>query len=134
MADNSVTLAGNVTRNPELRYTTSGRAVASFGLAVNRRYQADGEWQEQTSFYDIVAWGALGENIANSIAKGHRVVVAGRLDQRSWDTDDGEHRSKVEVIADDLGASLRWAQAKVTKVVREQSPDTPTPVDDEETF
>ena len=64
MADNSVTVVGNITRDPELRYTTGGRAVTSFGLAVNRRYQVNNEWQEQTSFFDIVAWAQLGENAA----------------------------------------------------------------------
>ena len=66
-SENSVTLVGNVTKDPELRYTTGGRGVASFGLAVNRRYQVNGEWQEQVSFFNIVAWGDLGENTAASI-------------------------------------------------------------------
>ena len=74
MADNTVTVVGNVPR-PELRYTTGGRGVASFGLAVNRRYQVNGEWQEQTSFFNVVAWGTLGENAAASVTKGTRVVV-----------------------------------------------------------
>jgi len=118
MAENSVTLVGNVTRDPELRYTSGGRGVASFGLAVNRRYQSNGEWQEQTSFFDIVAWGTLGENVAASLNKGTRAVVYGRLEQRSWDTQDGEKRTKIEVIADEIGPSLRWAQANVEKTAR----------------
>ena len=118
MADNTVTLVGNVTRDPEIRFTTGGRGVASFGLAVNRRYQSNGEWQEQTSFFDVVAWGTLGENAAASLSKGTRVVVYGRLEQRSWETENGEKRSKVEVIADELGPSLRWAQAHVEKTAR----------------
>ena len=103
MADNTVTLVGNVTRDPELRYTTGGRGVASFGMAVNRRYQVNGEWQEQTSFFNVVAWGTLGENAAACITKGTRLVVFGRLEQRSWETQDGEKRTVVEVIADELG-------------------------------
>ena len=83
MADNTVTLVGNLTRDPELRYTTGGRGVASFGIAVNRRYQVNGEWQEQTSFFNVVAWGTLGENAAASLTKGTRVIVTGRLEQRS---------------------------------------------------
>ena len=75
MADNTVTLVGNVTRDPELRFTTGGQAVASFGIAVNRRYQQNGEWQEQTSFFDVVAWAQLGENAAASLNKGARVIV-----------------------------------------------------------
>jgi single-strand DNA-binding protein len=118
MADNTVTLVGNVTRDPELRYTSGGRGVASFGLAVNRRYQSNGEWQEQTSFFDVVAWGTLGENVAASLHKGTRAVVYGRLEQRSWDTEDGSKRTKIEVIADEIGPSLRWAQAQVEKTSR----------------
>jgi single-strand DNA-binding protein len=118
MADNTVTLVGNVTRDPEIRFTTGGRGVASFGLAVNRRYQSNGEWQEQTSFFDVVAWGTLGENAAASLNKGTRVVVYGRLEQRSWETENGEKRSKVEVIADELGPSLRWAKAEIEKIAR----------------
>ena len=118
MADNTVTLVGNVTRDPEIRFTTGGRGVASFGLAVNRRYQSNGEWQEQTSFFDVVAWGTLGENAAASLSKGTRVVVYGRLEQRSWETENGEKRSKIEVIADELGPSLRWAKAEIEKIAR----------------
>ena len=69
MADNSVTLVGNLTREPELRFTNGGRAVATFGMAVNRRYQVNGEWQEQTSFFNVVAWGQLGENAAQSLSR-----------------------------------------------------------------
>jgi single-strand DNA-binding protein len=118
MADNTVTLVGNVTRDPELRYTTGGRGVASFGLAVNRRYQVNGEWQEQTSFFNVVAWGTLGENTAACVTKGTRLVVSGRIEQRSWETQDGEKRSVIEVIADEIGPSLRWAQAHVEKTSR----------------
>jgi single-strand DNA-binding protein len=120
-SENSVTLVGNMTKDPELRYTTGGRAVASFGLAVNRRYQVNGEWQEQVSFFNIVAWGDLGENAAASLAKGNRVVVTGRLEQRSYETKDGEKRSVTEVIADELGPSLRWAQAQVERISRDDA-------------
>jgi single-strand DNA-binding protein len=131
MADNTVTLVGNVTRDPEIRFTTGGRGVASFGLAVNRRYQSNGEWQEQTSFFDIVCWGSLGENAAASLGKGTRIVVVGRLEQRSWETPDGDKRSKVEVVADELGPSLRWAKASVEKIARSSggSDGAPHPAD-----
>src|SRR5262245_26153319 len=115
MADNSVTLVGNITRDPELRFTTGGRAVASFGLAVNRRYQVNGEWQEQTSYFNVTAWGQLGENAAQSLSKGARTIVAGRLEQREYETREGEKRSVVEVVADEIGPSLRWATAQVEK-------------------
>ena len=118
MADNTVTVVGNVTRDPELRYTTGGRGVASFGLAVNRRYQVNGEWQEQTSFFNVVAWGTLGENAAGSLNKGNRILVYGRLEQRTWETQEGEKRSVVEIVADELGPSLRWAQAQVERTAR----------------
>jgi len=96
---NTVTLIGNVTRDPELRFTPSGSAIATFGLAVNRRWQnrQTNEWEEQVSFFDVVCWRELGENVCESATKGTRLIVTGRLEQRSWDSD-GEKRSKVEVI------------------------------------
>jgi single-strand DNA-binding protein len=120
-SENSVTLVGNLTKDPELRYTTGGRGVASFGLAVNRRYQVNGEWQEQVSFFNIVAWGDLGENAAASLNKGNRVIVTGRLEQRSYETREGEKRSVTEVVADELGPSLRWAQAQVERISRDSA-------------
>ena len=115
--DNTVTVTGNATREPELRFTPSGQAVASFGIAVNRRWQnrQTQEWEEAVSFFDITCWAQLAENVAESVAKGTRVTVAGRLDQRSWETQDGEKRSKVEIVADDVAVSLRWATAEVMK-------------------
>ena len=118
MSTNSITLIGNLTRDPELRFTTGGRGVASFGLAVNRRYQQNGEWQEQTSFFNVVCWGDLGENAATSLTKGARAIVTGRLEQRSWETAEGEKRSVVEVIADEVGPSLRWATAQIERTER----------------
>src|SRR5215213_9703341 len=118
MSTNSVTLIGNLTRDPELRFTTGGRGVASFGLAVNRRYQQNGEWQEQTSFFNVIAWGQLGENAAASLGKGARTMVTGRLEQRSYETQDGDKRSVVEVVADEIGPSLRWATAQVERTDR----------------
>ena len=123
MTDSTVTLTGNTTKSPEIRYTPGGQSVATFGLAVNRRWrnkQTD-EWEEQTSFFDVKAWGQLAENIAESIPKGTRVIVTGRLEQRSWETDNGEKRSKVEVVADEVAPSLRWATAQVQKIERDQA-------------
>ncbi|HUR18441.1 MAG TPA: single-stranded DNA-binding protein [Acidimicrobiales bacterium] len=113
---NTVTLVGNVTRDPELRFTPTGQATASFGLAVNRRWQdkQSGEWQEATSFFDVVCWREMAENASESLSKGSRVLVTGRLEQRSWEAN-GEKRSKIEVVADEIGPSLRWASAVVTK-------------------
>jgi single-strand DNA-binding protein len=116
-ADNTVTIVGNCTRDPELRFTPSGQAVASFGVAVNRRWQnrQTQEWEEATSFFDVSCWQQLAENVAESVQKGTRVVITGRLDQRSWETQDGDKRSKVEIVADDVAPSLRWATADITK-------------------
>ena len=119
MADNSVTLVGNLTKDPELRFTTGGRGVASFGLAVSRRYQVNNEWQEQTSFFNVVAWGTLGENAAASLTKGTRIIVTGRLEQRQYETKEGEKRSEVEVNADEIGPSLRWARAEIERIARD---------------
>ncbi|MDQ2677847.1 MAG: single-stranded DNA-binding protein [Actinomycetota bacterium] len=119
---NTVELIGNVTRDPELRFTPSGAAVANFGLAVNRRWmnRKTNEWEEDVSFFDVVCWRELAENCTESLTKGTRVMVSGRLDQRSWDTQEGEKRSKVEVVADEIGPSLRWATAQVTKTERRE--------------
>jgi single-strand DNA-binding protein len=117
MPGNSIVLVGNVTRDPELRFTPSGQATATFGLAVNRRWQnrQTQEWEEATSFFDVVCWREMAENAAESLGRGSRIIVSGRLEQRSWETPDGDRRSKVEVIADEIGPSLRWATAQVTK-------------------
>ena len=116
-ADNTVTLVGNITRDPELRFTPSGQAVATFGLAVNRRWQnrQTNEWEEQTSFFDVKCWAQMAENVAESVTRGSRVVVSGRLEQRSWETDQGDKRSKVEVVADEVAPSLRWATAQISR-------------------
>ena len=114
---NNITVVGNATRDPELRFTASGQAVASFGVAVNRRWQnrQTNEWDEATSFFDVTCWAQMAENVAESVQKGTRVVVSGRLDQRSWETDNNEKRSKVEIVADEIAPSLRYATAEVTK-------------------
>ena len=117
---NSITISGNITRDPEMRYTPSGVSKVTFGVAVNRswRNQQTQEWDEQTSFFNVVAWRQLAENVGASLAKGSRVVVTGRLEQRSWETEAGEKRSIVEVVADDVAPSLRFATAEVHKVER----------------
>lgn len=121
---NHVTVAGNVTRDPEPRFLANGTATLELGVAVNRRWQnrVTNEWEEATSFFDVVCWGTLGENCAQSLSKGTRVVVSGRLDQRSWETQEHEKRSKVEIVADEVAPSLRYATAKVEKNER-RTPD-----------
>ena len=114
---NTTTITGNLTREPEIRYTREGQATAQLGVAVNRRWQdrSTQEWQEATSFFDVVCWRDLAENVALSLAKGMRVMVTGRLEQRSWETEEGDHRSKVEITADEVGPSLRFATADVQR-------------------
>jgi single-strand DNA-binding protein len=139
---NHVTFTGNTTRAPELRFTPSGAAVCNFGLAVNRSWknQQTNEWEEETTFLDVVCWRQLAENVAESIDKGARVTVIGRLDQRSWETDTGEKRSKIEVVADEVAAALSRATVQVTRNERrdagggEYSAPAPTLEDGEEPF
>jgi single-strand DNA-binding protein len=99
---NQVTLMGNLTRDPELRTTPNGTSVCSFSLALNRSYKgADGNWTEATDYVDIVAWGPLGERVAQYLTKGRPALVSGRLQSRNWEQD-GQKRSKVEVVANDV--------------------------------
>ena len=99
---NQVTLMGNLTRDPELRQTPTGQNVTSFSLALNRSYKdQSGEWQEATDYIDIVCWGPLAERVAQYLSKGRRCLVQGRLQSRNWEQD-GNKRSKVEVLANDV--------------------------------
>ena len=118
-AGNNITIVGNITRDPELRYTPSGQANVRLGVAVNRKWQDrnSGEWQEATSFFDVIAWRELAENVNESLKKGARIIVTGRLEQRTWEQE-GNKRSVVEIIADEIAPSLRWATAKVEKTER----------------
>jgi single-strand DNA-binding protein len=113
---NSVTLVGNLVEDPELRFTASGVAMARIRIAVNRRWRDNNnEWQEDTSFFGGTCWRDVAENVAESLTKGDRVFITGRLEQRNWETNDGEKRSIIEVRIDEVGPSLRWATAQVTK-------------------
>jgi single-strand DNA-binding protein len=124
MSGNSITIVGNITRDPELRFTPSGQANARLGVAVNRRWQdrSSGEWQEATSFFDVICWRELAENVSESLKRGARVIVTGRLEQRTWEQE-GNKRSVVEIIADEVAPSLRWATAKVEKTERRSGGD-----------
>ncbi len=117
---NTVTLIGNLTKEPELRFTSQGLAQTTFSIAVNRRRlnQQTQDWEESTSFFEVVCWRELAENVSESLEKGARTIVTGRLEQRSWETPDGDKRSKIQVIADEVGPSLRWATAQITKADR----------------
>ncbi|MGH2820988.1 MAG: single-stranded DNA-binding protein [Actinomycetota bacterium] len=119
-SDNTVTLVGNITDDPELRFTPSGAAVANFTVAVNRRFRAQsGEWEDRLDgFFRCNCWRDMAENVAESLQKGSRVVVVGRLQQRSWEDQEGNRRSAFEVQVDEVGPSLRWATASVQKSQR----------------
>jgi single-strand DNA-binding protein len=118
--DNQVSIVGNLTDDPELRYTPNGAAVCKFRVAVNRRYKDEsGQWKDgDTSYFSVNAWRTLAENVAESLTRGTRVVVSGRLQQRSWETQEGDKRTVIEIEADEIGPSLRWATAKVERQSR----------------
>ncbi len=141
MYDNMVTVVGNLTADPELRYTQSGTAVANFTVAQTPRTldRATGEWRDgDTLFLRCTAWREIAEHMMESVVKGSRVVVVGRLKQRSFELADGDKRTVIELHADEVGVSLRYATAKVTKVTRTQSGGERQPVsgaeDDEPPF
>ena len=116
-----ITLIGNLVDDPELRFTPSGAAVASFRVASTPRTydRASGEWKDgDTLFLTCSAWRQLGENVAESLTRGSRVIVQGRLKQRSYETREGEKRTVFEIDVDEVGPSLRSATAKVTRTTR----------------
>ena len=142
--NNTVTIIGNITRDPELRYIPSGIAVANFGLAWNLKKQ---NGDEEAMFFNVTCWRSLAENVAESLSKGARVIVTGRLNYNSYETQDGDKRSGVEIQAEEIGPSLQWATAEVEKNARSDgdgatsSPPTggggraaQTPQTDEEPF
>jgi single-strand DNA-binding protein len=111
-ADNQTTIAGNLVETPELRFTNTGIPVTNLRVAVTQRIQQDGEWRDgETSFVKVNVWRGQAEHLA----KGDRVMVTGRLRQRSWETPEGEKRSVAEIEADEVGASLKFATAKVER-------------------
>jgi single-strand DNA-binding protein len=124
MAMTAVTIVGNITRDPDLKFTGSGLAMCTFGLAVNnRRKDERGEWVDgDPSFYDVVCWRQLAENVTESLPKGTSVIVTGKLRQRSWEADDGTKRSKVEVQADHVGPALNWATCEVSRNEKRTAP------------
>ena len=113
MSDNQLVLVGNLTDAPELRFTPQGTAVAGFRLAVTPRLRDGDGWRDgETSFFRVNVWRDLAEHVAESLSKGDRAVVVGRLKLRSWETPEGEKRSVTELEADEVGASLKFATAK----------------------
>ena len=127
---NRVYLLGNLTRDPELRYTPSGTAVASFGLAVNRHYRQGEDWREETCFVDVVIFGRQAETVSEYLSKGRQALVEGRLTWRSWEADDGTRRSKHEVVAQ----NVQFIGARTPKEAAPEELPRPesTPVEDDD--
>jgi single-strand DNA-binding protein len=113
VSDTHVTITGNLTADPELKFTPNGAAVANFRIAVTTRVRDGNTWRDgETSFFRVNAWRQLAQHVTDSLSKGDRAVVIGRLRSRSWETPEGEQRSVIEVEADEIAPSLRWAVAK----------------------
>jgi single-strand DNA-binding protein len=113
MPDTHVTITGNLTDDPEVTFTPNGAAVCNFRLAVTPRIREGDQWKDgETSFFRVTAWRQLAEHVGDSLSKGDRVIVQGQLRARSWETPEGERRSVVEVTAEEVGPSLKWATAK----------------------
>lgn len=122
---NNVTVVGNLTQDPELRFTASGVAMVNISVADNRSYKdRNDQWQEETSYFRGTCWRDLAENVAESLTQGSRVIITGRLKQRSWETNEGEKRTVVEIDIQEIGPSLRWATANVTKTPRASGGDS----------
>ena len=139
MSDASITISGNLTTDPVIRYTANGRASLAGGVAVNRRWQTNGEWQEATSFINFKAYGQIAENIAATCTKGMRVMLTGRPETSEYVDKDGVNRKAFDVIVDDMGPSLKFATAVVDRITRDnggqnRTVQTSRPVEDEEPF
>ncbi|OHD69597.1 MAG: hypothetical protein A2W19_00900 [Spirochaetes bacterium RBG_16_49_21] len=135
---NKAILVGRLTKDPELRYTQSGTAVCSFSIANNRTYTAGGEKKEQVSYFNCVAWAKAGEIIAEYCKKGQRIGIEGRLQQRSWDDQEGKRRYTVEIVVDNF-QFLSGRQETVSEAPTEtpagspeSPPDTGNPFSDED--
>lgn len=123
--DTPITLVGNAVADAELRFTPSGKAVATVRIASTPRYfdKGSSEWKDgETLWLTAVCWAPLAENVAESITQGTRVIVQGRLKQRNYETKEGEKRTVYEVDADEIGPSLKFASAKVNKAERKSDP------------
>lgn len=115
----TITVVGNVAADPELRFTSSGKAVVSLSIGETPRKRQGNEWVDgETSWHNVQAWNGLAENIAETIRKGHRVIVTGRLEQESYDTREGEKRYRWQITADALGPDLTFATAAITRAAR----------------
>ena len=124
-ADNHTSIVGNLAADPELRFTNTGTPVANLRVAVTSRVQEkDGTWRDgETSFHKVNVWRDQAQNLTDSLGKGDRVMVTGRLRQRSWETPEGERRTTTEIDADEVGASLKFHTAKLERATHRGSPE-----------
>ena len=117
--NNAVTIVGNVTDDPELRFTPSGLPVATFTVAVNSRIRKGEQWEDRNDgFFRCSCWRDMAENVAESLTKGTRVMVVGKIQEQRWEDQEGGKRSRVEIQVDEVGPTLRWATVQVTKSQR----------------
>jgi single-strand DNA-binding protein len=136
MADTTVTVVGNLTQPPELRFTNgSNKAVCNLRIACNRLVNRPGEERvEDTSFFNVTTWDSLATNVSE-LKTGDRIVVSGRLQQRSWEQENPEEggepikRSTVEIVAEEVGASMRWASVTISKNAKRSVDDAPAPIE-----
>lgn len=135
-SDNMIQITGTLGKDPELKYIPSGRAVVSFSVATNRRWKdRSDEWQEETVWHNVTAWGELGENAAASLNKGNRAMIAGRLSTRKYEDREGNTKYITEIIADSIGAELRFATCEIARTERTQPTNqSAAPQTEEEPF
>ncbi len=131
---NKVILIGNLTRDPEIRYTPNGTPVASFAIAVNRKYKQGEETKEEVSYIDIVVFGKQAENCSKYLGKGNGVLIDGRLQQRRWETDEGQKRSKHEVVAERVQFMPKKGVAGQAGQEKTDAPAEPDIVDNDVPF
>jgi single-strand DNA-binding protein len=115
MSNADITVTGNITVEPELKFSANGNARLGFSVASNKRFQVNGEWQEETSFFNVVAWRGIAEQAAAVLEKGMPVVVKGRLEQRSWETTEGEKRYNIEIVADAIAVNTFGIESLVRR-------------------
>ena len=132
--ENAVMIVGNMTRDPELKFLNSGAATVGFPVAVNEKRfdQATREYVDNVKFFNVTAWNTLAENVAHSLKKGSRVVVVGKLNQRTWETDAGEKRHAIDIVADAVGPDLRFVTADIHRA--EKASPAPGGFADEDPF
>lgn len=119
--ESPITIVGNAVRDPSVRFSQAGLAILDLAVAVNHRKfnKQTNDWDEEASFFDVVAFGDLANNVSDSLVKGNRVIVSGTLKQERWENEDGETRSRVRILADAIGPDLRWATADVTRTEKQ---------------